>query len=415
MLLGRVPVFMWNWPTWPWIVILPESSFLEAWSFLMLVFVIIESCSIPVEYSFQIQTLPEAWNWFTTSFFVADLLLSFTVGYPDRENETVIDGRLIARRYIFSRWFVMDAMSAIPFEAIYEASIDSEDDAVVDRSATGLSFIGMIKLTRLLRLSKLLKRFQKLHTGGGIEFGKLMGIVILLTHWVACGWNLVGDQWRCGDANVYNNLNRDDCVDASVLTKYCECLHQACVSIFASGVATTRSEQVFFSVVMLMGSIMQASVFGAVANVFASLDHDNKEYESKVAHVQAHLKWLGLPSTLQERVLNYFESLWHQHRVSDSKQLRTMIEELPHRLRSDIKLALYAPMIYRVPFLANVNFVIADDLIDRMKERIYLQGDLVMRKGEPGDWMVRHTNHRFAPVTRHHDLPPPPPPPRIAC
>ena len=75
----------------------------------------------------------------------------------------------------------------------------------------------------MARLTKLLKG-DRLATAGTVE---LIVAMLLVIHWAACGWNAVGTDWRCGEANIYfghSEAAERDCNRASVwVATACPC------------------------------------------------------------------------------------------------------------------------------------------------------------------------------------------------
>ena len=49
---------------------------------------------------------------------------------------------------------------------------------------------------RMVRLGKMAKKMEKV-AKTGVQLSRLLGIVLLLMHWVTCGWNFAGTSWRC--------------------------------------------------------------------------------------------------------------------------------------------------------------------------------------------------------------------------
>lgn len=64
------------------------------------------------------------------------------------------------------------------------------------------------------------------------------------------------------------------------------------------------------------------------------------------------------------------------------------IDELPAPLQLDIRLSLFKDMLLSIPFLKRTELVVVEALLGALKTAHYLRGDLVMRRGEPGEWMA---------------------------
>ena len=388
--LGKLPhtVSILHVQHWPYFVVLPNSNSLELWNIMILVIILLLAVTLPIEICFEDGLandhsggllLPRVVDHVTIVVFLIDMCLNFLIAVQeDQREELLIEGREIARRYILSQWFFCDLLSIIPFDQLTIDGLES------------LTTVKIFKLLRLFRLSKAMRQAQKMFVGG-VEFGKLICIVCFVIHWVGCGWNRIGEQWRCKAGNIYLWEDAEGTMNClhnqGVFEQYTTCVHQAVITLFGGGIAFTPAEQIYLVVIAVVGAIMQASVFGAVANLLRSLDEEQRLFESKVAEVMHRMNYLSLPVTLQTRVLVYYESLWNFHR-SLTADANSFIDELSPPLRMDVKIYLYAEMILKIPFIAELDTLVAELLISKLQTRVYMKGDLIMRKGEPGDWMA---------------------------
>ncbi len=148
-------------------------------------------------------------------FFLIDMGMQFFLPFQssDKENRTIKRRDLIAYNYI-STWFFIDLVAIFPFD-------------LVTHFVPKLSGLRILRTVRLLRLAKLLrvvkslrifKRYQSRIT---ISFAtlaliKFFLIVVIMTHWCACLWHMIGDDY----------LQRDNWIvgvgqqDASTWQKY---------------------------------------------------------------------------------------------------------------------------------------------------------------------------------------------------
>ncbi|KAH8052478.1 voltage-gated potassium channel [Aureococcus anophagefferens] len=306
-----------------------------------------------------------------------------------------------SRHYVTSKWFWLDLVSCVPFAEIFTAF----DDKNVKSATKNTGLIKALKLLRLFRLSKIMKKLEK-RTQGGVQFTKLLFAVMLSVHWIACGWKGIDDVWRCGDGNAYEwpgAIDDDDgpddakrrlgarvnrrCRRATFYTAYSDCIHQACISINGDGRAITNREQVFFAFVVIYGSIMQAAIFGKMAGLLHRLDEAHQNYQTKLITVQKRVGYMGLPPDLQDRILRYYEQLWEKDR-SVTPDTHHFLKELTPRLQLDARLAIYADLIKRIPFMQRITRNMLEHLVMQMKPTIYMESESMMRKHDIGDWMA---------------------------
>lgn len=144
----------------------------------------------------------------------------------------------------------------------------------------------------------------------------------------------------------------------------------------------------FASAMTIIGSVVQASMFGSVAVMLASFDEDEQRYRRRVHEAASIMCKLNLSDSLKERIILYFESLWNHHR-SLNDNIDDFTNLLSPSLAADVKLSLYMDSVQKISFLQSpeISPMFLEAFAMKFTTTIYLKGDLVMRKGEYGDWM----------------------------
>ncbi|KAE9333412.1 hypothetical protein PR003_g14041 [Phytophthora rubi] len=139
---------------------------------------------------------------------------------------------------------------------------------------------------------------------------------------------------------------------------------------------------------MLVGNILQASVFGSVAVLISSFDEDEAAYNKKLISTSERCRFLGISDELTKRIRGYYENLWRETK-SVSSDADTFINELSPALICEVKFQLYRDMIKQIPFLSSKTLApaVIEMLILHLRTVIYMQDDVLIRKGEFGDWM----------------------------
>ena len=325
--------------SFPFVLVPPEAWILDAWNMLILLLVLCQSVTVPLEAAFSEQMprngtlLGSTGDNIVLAFFVADMMFNFVLVFPNPENgELVTSASRIAKRYIFSVWFVIDFISIFPFERLASRS---------SGFASSVKLTKVFKLTRMVRLGKVMRRVKRiahktLHLVSGstkkaVQLFKLLAVMLFVMHWVACGWNFVGSAWRCdgllSGSYVYEDFDAAQVDEGETITQstacsaskfdqttfwalYTSCLFQTCQSLFGSGYAFEPFEQTYFALVIIIGAVMQASVFGSVAQLLYSLNEDQHAYQHKCDLIQYKMDFLRVPEKLQNRVLLYYENMW---------------------------------------------------------------------------------------------------------
>jgi len=88
----------------------------------------------------------------------------------------VLDRKKIAKRYAQS-WFFIDLVATMPWELFAGSSGSS---------------LGVLRLPRVLRIGRLLKKFDTKASANLFRIFKLLCGFFLINHWVACAWWWIG-------------------------------------------------------------------------------------------------------------------------------------------------------------------------------------------------------------------------------
>lgn len=119
---------------------------------------------LPVVISFfRNEELSTGWvlfNCFSDTFFLLDVVFNFRTGITDQKTaeQVILAPGQIAIHYLKS-WFVIDFISAVPFDYIFLLVDEDKDPNLVNISqALGiLRLFKLLSLLRLLRLSRLVR------------------------------------------------------------------------------------------------------------------------------------------------------------------------------------------------------------------------------------------------------------------
>ena len=225
------------------------------------------------------------------------------------------------------------------------------------------------------------------------QVGMLLVTICFVFHWVACGWIMVGDQWCMYDrfrkacpglAEGRGGLDK--------LTKdqrrkiYALSLWQGASNFFGGADAETVPERLYFVFVCIVGAVLQAVLLGSFANVIKSLNQEFSEHQQTATRTLSWMQMMHLPEELQDRVLMYYEKLWqYQRTVSLESDIFTA--HLTPSLQLETRMSLFRDMMLKLPFLKDLTPPVVEEMVRRLKLRVYMKGDFLMNRGDVGDWM----------------------------
>ncbi|XP_077055586.1 voltage-gated inwardly rectifying potassium channel KCNH7 isoform X4 [Siphateles boraxobius] len=309
--------------------ILHYSPFKAVWDWLILLLVIYTAIFTPYSAAFLLNDLEEerrrecgyscsplnVVDLIVDIMFIVDILINFRTTYVNANEEVVSHPARIAVHY-FKGWFFIDMVAAIPFDLlIFEAG--SEETTTL---------IGLLKTARLLRLVRVARKLDRYSEYGAAVLMLLMCIFALIAHWLACIWYAIGNVERPYLAHTIGWLDNlgmsigkqynvsDRSSGPSIRDKYVTALYFTFSSLTSVGFGNvspnTNSEKIFSICVMLIGSLMYASIFGNVSAIIQRLYSGTARYHLQMLRVKEFIRFHQIPNPLRQRLEEYFQHAW---------------------------------------------------------------------------------------------------------
>ncbi|XP_041850899.1 potassium voltage-gated channel subfamily H member 8-like [Melanotaenia boesemani] len=214
-----------------------------------------------------------AWDIVVELLFITDIIFSFRTAFIDKSGQVIADGRQICICYL-KTWFAVDLITSLPFDLL-TFTLD-------------VKLVQMIKAVRLLRLLKLGQKMDRYtqYTSGVLIL--LMSVFLVVAHWMACIWYLIGQMERNWDVGWLRRLGNDinmpyhavGAVNAPsggppIHSVYIASLYFTLTSLtrvgFGNVSPNTDAEKIFCICIMVLGALMYAVVFGTVSTIVQNL------------------------------------------------------------------------------------------------------------------------------------------------
>ncbi|XP_064910971.1 potassium voltage-gated channel subfamily H member 2 isoform X6 [Columba livia] len=283
--------------------ILHYSPFKAVWDWLILLLVIYTAIFTPYSAAFLLNDQEEAQHHncgyscsplnvvdlIVDIMFIIDILINFRTTYVNSNEEVVSHPAKIAIHY-FKGWFLIDMVAAIPFDLLIFGSGSEETTTL----------IGLLKTARLLRLVRVARKLDRYSEYGAAVLFLLMCTFALIAHWLACICSLTS----VGFGNVSPNTN---------------------------------SEKIFSICVMLIGSLMYASIFGNVSAIIQRLYSGTARYHTQMLRVREFIRFHQIPNPLRQRLEEYFQHAWS---YTNGIDMNAVLKGFPECLQADICLHL---------------------------------------------------------------------------
>ncbi|CAB1459417.1 unnamed protein product [Pleuronectes platessa] len=336
--------------------ILHYSPFKAVWDWLILLLVIYTAILTPYSAAFLLNDQEEqkrrhcgyscsplnVVDLMVDIMFIIDILINFRTTYVNVNEEVVSHPAKIAIHY-FKGWFLIDMVAAIPFDLLIFGSGSDETTTL----------IGLLKTARLLRLVRVARKLDRYSEYGAAVLMLLMCIFALIAHWLACIWYAIGNvekpylEHKIGwldnlGVSIGKRYNYSDPSSGpSIKDKYVTALYFTFSSLTSVGFGNvspnTNSEKIFSICVMLIGSLMYASIFGNVSAIIQRLYSGTARYHAQMLRVKEFIRFHQIPNPLRQRLEEYFQHSWT---YTNGIDMNTVLKGFPECLQADICLHL---------------------------------------------------------------------------
>ncbi|GMH97435.1 hypothetical protein TrVE_jg3233 [Triparma verrucosa] len=410
----------------------PSSTFRRSWELMVLVLVLFQAIYIPLTVSFRINhERASSWWWFdlwADIIFMTDLVMTFNVGIINNNNKLVMDRRVIAKTYL-KGWFLLDLAASVPFDLIIEAFEDEEEvQGQGGNTASATSLLKGFKLPRLLRLLKIMRlmrlvKFAKIrpeiiwwfqysrHSNLLRLFTLVIGVIVVIHYMTCFFFPVMQNKWLSrldcedltlpdfedyiGDASLHDAVGYGDgaplqsCTGntTSVATQYATAFYNSMLLIQGEHIdPKSVEEKLYCSMLILIGSLVLALIFGNVSMYIANFSANATAYQRKMEYLFESMNHLELPQNLKKRIIMYYDHIWKEYRSLDG-QVYSFIPELSKQLSSEVYLYLRTNLILSVPFLRQCSPEIVQRLVTALCTEVFLPNDYIVHKGVPGEEM----------------------------
>ncbi|XP_046692124.1 potassium voltage-gated channel subfamily H member 5a isoform X2 [Silurus meridionalis] len=413
-------------PKTPPHIILHYCTFKTTWDWVILILTFYTAIMVPYNVSFKTKQNNLAWlvvDSVVDVIFLVDIVLNFHTTFVGPGGEVISDPKLIRMNYL-KTWFVIDLLSCLPYDII-NAFENVDEDSISDSSAVGhipsarngtrtedsllpglSSLFSSLKVVRLLRLGRVARKLDHYLEYGAAVLVLLVCVFGLVAHWLACIWYSIGDyevidevtntiktdSWlyqlavSIGTPYRYNSSGSGQWEGGpSKDTLYISSLYFTMTSLttigFGNIAPTTDGEKIFSVAMMMVGSLLYATIFGNVTTIFQQMYTNTNRYHEMLNNVRDFLKLYQVPKGLSERVMDYIVSTWAMSKGIDTEKVLSIC---PKDMRADICVHLN-----RQVFNEHPAFRLASDGCLRSLavefQTTHCAGDLIFHAGESVD------------------------------
>uniref|UniRef100_A0A8C5KFU0 Potassium voltage-gated channel, subfamily H (eag-related), member 1 n=1 Tax=Jaculus jaculus TaxID=51337 RepID=A0A8C5KFU0_JACJA len=365
-------------PKTPPHIILHYCVFKTTWDWIILILTFYTAILVPYNVSFKTRQNNVAWlvvDSIVDVIFLVDIVLNFHTTFVGPAGEVISDPKLIRMNYL-KTWFVIDLLSCLPYDVINAfENVDEVSAFVGDPGKTGFadqippplegresqgisSLFSSLKVVRLLRLGRVARKLDHYIEYGAAVLVLLVCVFGLAAHWMACIWYSIGDyeifdedtktirnnSWLyqlamdIGTPYQFNGSGSGKWEGGpSKNSVYISSLYFTMTSLTSVGFGniapSTDIEKIFAVAIMMIGSLLYATIFGNVTTIFQQMYANTNRYHEMLNSVRDFLKLYQVPKGLSERVMDYIVSTWSMSRGIDTEKV---LQICPKDMRADI-------------------------------------------------------------------------------
>ncbi len=329
---------------------------------------------------------------FLTAIFLLDLVINFNTAYYQR-GEIITDGKAIRRHYLH-RWFVVDLLSVLPLDLL---------SVSIPVSVWGLSFdlapaLRLVRLVRLLHLNELVNRWRHadFFNPSVIRLAILLLWILMVAHWAACGWVLLGNIKP--EYNAAENYLR---AFYWVITTF--------ATIGYGDITPLNVPQIAYTIVIeIIGVGMFGYMIGNIASLLANLDIARSKYQEKINRLNLFMEYRDIPIVLRQKLRRYYRYMWESRRGYDENLL---LKDLPSALQKELAMHIHAEVLEKIPIFRGAEDGFIKEIVMKLAPAMFTPGDIIFREGEIGHNMYfiskgsveiihEHTGKVFATISQ---------------
>uniref|UniRef100_H3DG17 Potassium voltage-gated channel, subfamily H (eag-related), member 5a n=1 Tax=Tetraodon nigroviridis TaxID=99883 RepID=H3DG17_TETNG len=387
-------------PKTPPHIILHYCTFKTTWDWVILILTFYTAIMVPYNVSFKTKQNNLAWlvvDSVVDVIFLIDIVLNFHTTFVGPAGEVISDARLIRMNYL-KTWFVIDLLSCLPYDIIN--AFEHVDDGLS-------SLFSSLKVIRLLRLGRVARKLDHYLEYGAAVLVLLVCVFGLVAHWLACIWYSIGDYEVIDEATntiktnswlyqLAKNIGTPYSYNASGTgqweggpnkdTLYISSLYFTMTSLttigFGNIAPATDGEKIFSVAMMMVGSLLYATIFGNVTTIFQQMYTNTNRYHEMLNNVRDFLKLYQVPEGLSERVMDFVVSTWAMSKGIDTDKVLSIC---PKDMRADICVHLNRQVFNDHPAFRLASDGCLRSLAVEFQTTHCAPGDLIFHVGESVD------------------------------
>lgn len=366
-------------------ILLSDSTFKLIWDFIIFLCTISLSLFIPSTVSYLLH--PPIGIFYSVSLvYFFDILISLNLSYSEN-GTTVYNRNQILRKYL-KTWFIVDFLSVIPLEALYEYEEYTSEDEIrgFDVNKDRIKVVMLIKLVKFIKARKFLGKIVDLSANSNffsmLKIFLYLVLLFVMMHWMNCVFNIfyclsLQDEYYYWPNVRYDWKNR-------YLSIYLR-VFQTMTSIgYGDFVVKTTTERLLILIFMVFSSGFFGYFIGIVDE---TIQKSSKicTYFNRIKHkLLLYYEKNNLPKSVRIKINSYIRYLTYTYR-NNLLQDNDIVQFLSIPLSEQIFLYTKGHMLISLLFFSSLSRQCIRAFGYKLAFRVYGPSDLIFVEGQITD------------------------------
>mmetsp|Transcript_66696 Transcript_66696/g.159456 ORF Transcript_66696/g.159456 Transcript_66696/m.159456 type:complete len:901 (-) Transcript_66696:59-2761(-) len=394
---------------WSNFIIEPYRKRRFMWDLLAAAFILYDLATLPLQWAFEDEATygnptDTLLLWIIMTFWTVDIPWGFFTGYY-KQGRVVMDPYQVAMHHLKTGFLVDIAAVAPDWYLVLVASGSTGEGGSFTRVGKTVRGIRIMRTTKFLRLARLHRVLQELmqavtneYVGCLLEIVKLSVCMLVVNHYLACGWyyfGSVGNDDGPGWVNAHG-LQHD-----GAGRQYMFSLHWSLTNFCGNtGIYPRNLDELIFATIAVYSAMLCFSFFvSSVTNAMVQLQKYTSSSTERSFWLHRYLREQKVSKRLQVRVRKFLREDSNQPR--NDINLTELMSVLPANLVAEINSDVVTPVLKRSDLLRiccdNFPHVLPKICTESICQQTFLDEENIFTTGEEG----RHIPFLLSGVARY--------------